>query len=135
MGLGFCFSFLLFQWVWWWQLACDFFDWLAGDLLLLLMCVVVVFLLDWRCWPSLRPRVIEWRGWVSTVRDHGSLLAFTVVWSSYGTIVWALSLIALMSMMALFVVFISTNLSLFLYLEVLVFPHFMQWHVVFKWFW
>lgn len=71
-----------------------------------------------RCWPNLRPRVIGLRGWVSTARDLGSLQVFIAVWSSYGITGWEHSLTDLMSMMGPFAVFIFTNLSRYLFLEV-----------------
>ena len=71
-----------------------------------------------QCSPSLRPRVIGWRGWASTRGGHGSWPVYIVVLSSYGTTAWALSSTASTSMMAPFAVSTSTSRSPCLFLEV-----------------
>ena len=81
-------------------------------------CRETVFVIEGRCWPSSRPKVIEWRDWVSTARDPGSSRVFTVAWSNYGITEWGLSLTDSMSMMVLSEVSISTILSPSLSLEV-----------------
>ena len=81
-------------------------------------CRETVFVIEGRCWPSSRPKVIEWRDWVSTARDPGSSRVFTVAWSNYGITEWVLSLTDSMSMMVLSEVSISIIPSPCLSLEV-----------------
>lgn len=104
--------------MWFWEL-CLVWICIMYDEVLVWFTELVACCFDWRkCWRSSRRRVIEWRDWVSTVRDRGSSPVFTVASSKYGITEWGHSSISLMNTMGLFVGFIFTKLNRYLFLEV-----------------